>query len=246
MSEDMKPTYAGRARKYNDNSRFGQTMQPGPGDMAEQIEDTGAPETFAEPPSEEYTDTAGRYRNRSGGNTRVKRKKNQKSSALGWVISIAAAVCIAIFVRLFVFEIILVDGQSMQPTLYTNERVAVEKVSRYFGLPKRGDVVIVHYPDIDGTFVKRTIALPGETVEIKDSTVYIDGQPLSEEYINHEEPYGDMAATVVPEGHVFVMGDNRAHSLDSRTYYIGPISKDQIVGHGMFVIWPFNQIRGID
>ncbi len=170
--------------------------------------------------------------------------QHRRREALGWILSIVIAVAAAILVRTFVFEIILVDGESMYPTLYTNERVAIEKVTRYGGMPERGDIIIVEYPGMTGTYVKRAIGLPGDTVEVKDSTVYINGQPLSEDYVN-PEPYADMAPVTVPEEHVFVMGDNRAHSLDSRTEYIGPISHDAILGHGLFVIWPFDNIHKI-
>ncbi|MEG2520190.1 MAG: signal peptidase I [Christensenellaceae bacterium] len=173
--------------------------------------------------------------------------KESKSKAVwGWILSIAIAVAVALFIRAFVFEIILVDGESMQPTLYTNERVATEKVSRYFDLPERTNIIIVKYPDMAGTYVKRVIGLPGETVEVKDSTVYINGAPLTEDYINQSEPYADMAPVLVPEDCVFVMGDNRAHSMDSRTEYIGPLNKNMIVGHGLCVIWPLNNIHSIN
>ncbi|MBC5646820.1 signal peptidase I [Christensenella sp. NSJ-35] len=169
-----------------------------------------------------------------------------KSRAIwGWVISIIAAVAIAFVVRTFFFEIIVVDGESMLPTLQSDEKLAVEKVSRYFGLPEHGDIIIVHYPNMSGTYVKRVIALPGETVEVKDSTVYVNGEALSEPYINNAEPYMDMAAVTVPEDTVFVMGDNRAHSLDSRTSDIGPIARSEIVGHAMSVIWPLDNIHSV-
>lgn len=169
-----------------------------------------------------------------------------KSRAIwGWVISIIAAVAIAFIVRTFFFEIIVVDGESMFPTLQSDEKLAVEKVSRYFGLPEHGDIIIVHYPSMSGTYVKRVIALPGETVEVKDSTVYVNGEPLSEPYINSAEPYIDMSPVTVPDDTVFVMGDNRAHSLDSRTSYIGPIARSEIVGHAMSVIWPLDNIHSV-
>ena len=88
------------------------------------------------------------------------------------MLAIGIAVAVAFLVRAFLFEIILVDGPSMQPTLHTDERLAVEKVSRYAGLPERGDIIIVHYSDgTNNNYVKRAIGLPGETVEIRDSTV---------------------------------------------------------------------------
>ena len=171
-----------------------------------------------------------------------KRTKNY----LGWIISIAVAIVAAFFIRAFVFEIILVEGNSMYPTLYSNERVAVEKVSRYGGMPEHGDILIVEYPNMPGTYIKRAVGLPGDTLEIKNSIVYLNGVALEEDYINSRDKYVDMAETVVPLNHVFVMGDNRAHSMDSRTDFIGPISHDAIVGHVVSVIWPFDAIRSVD
>lgn len=178
--------------------------------------------------------------------SRIKNKRDAKKSKeiLSWFMSIGIAVCAAFLIRAFIFEIIMVEGESMYPTLYTNERVAIEKVSRYGALPERGDIVIVKYPDMDGTYVKRVIGLPGEIVEVSGSTVYIDGVPLRENYIN-TEPYPDMAPVAVPADSVFVMGDNRAHSMDSRAPYIGAIDRQSIVGRGLFVIWPLNNIHSI-
>lgn len=173
----------------------------------------------------------------------ARRAAEKRKSVWGWLIAIGIAVAAALLIRAFLFEIILVDGPSMQPTLYTNERLAVEKVSRYAGLPQRGDIVIVHYSDgTDNNYVKRVIGLPGETIEIKDSTVYINGQALEEDYIS-SYPYADMASITVAEDTVFVMGDNRANSTDSRA--VGPIRQEQIVGHAVAVIFPFDQIRWI-
>lgn len=174
-------------------------------------------------------------RNVSGG--------QKKESGLGWVVSIAIAIAIAIFVRTFVFEPIRVDGESMSPTLHSHQSLGVEKVSRYFGLPERGEIVIVHYPKSDDAFVKRVIGLPGDTVEIRDSMVYINGQPLSEDYTG-KEPYNNMAAVTVPDDSIFVMGDNRANSQDSR--YVGSIKKDAIIGRALFIIWPLNEIRWVE
>lgn len=173
-----------------------------------------------------------------------KGKKERSKNIWGWIIAIGIAVAVAFLVRAFLFEIILVDGPSMQPTLRTDERLAVEKVSRYAGLPERGDIIIVHYPDgTNRNYVKRAIGLPGDTVEIKNSVVYVNGEALNETYTS-PEPYADMEAVVVPEDSVFVMGDNRANSMDSRI--VGPIKHEWIVGHAMAVIFPFNEIRGLD
>lgn len=171
--------------------------------------------------------------------------KRGRKEAWGWLAAIVSAVIVALLIRGFLFEIILVEGESMMPTLLTDERIGIEKVTRYASLPQRGDIVIVRYPDMEGTYVKRTIGLPGETVEVRDSTVYIDGRPLYEDYVA-DEPYADMDPVVVPENCIFVMGDNRAHSMDSRASYIGPISRDAILGHGLFVLWPLENMHTIN
>lgn len=182
---------------------------------------------------------------RSTRSSRAKYEKSKKSgNAFSWVLCIVIAVAAAFLIRTFVFEPIQVDGDSMQPTLHSHQSLAVEKVSRYFSLPERQQVVIVHYPNDtdDKAYVKRVIGLPGETIEIKDSTVYINGTPLEENYIS-QTPYRDMEAVTVPEGCVFVMGDNRANSKDSRA--VGCIAHSEIVGNAMFIIWPFDEIGEI-
>ncbi len=176
---------------------------------------------------------------------RLQKKTKQKHEARSWILCIVIAVAAALLIRAFVFSIVLVDGESMYPTLYSHERVAIEKVSRYFNLPEYGDIIIVKYPYMEGTYVKRTMGLPGDKLEVRDSTVYRNDEPLVEEYVN-PEPYPDWGPYTVPEGHVFVMGDNRAHSLDSRAEVIGAIAQDQIEGHALFVIWPLTDIHAIN
>ncbi|MDL2236803.1 signal peptidase I [Christensenellaceae bacterium OttesenSCG-928-K19] len=171
-------------------------------------------------------------------------KSEKRKMAGGWVLTIVIAVAVALVVRNFVFGIILVNGPSMLPTLHTSEWLAVEKVTRYFGIPARQDIIIVKYPGEEDTYVKRVIGLPGETIEVRDSIVYIDGQPLDEPYVSNE-PYADMEPVLVPEEHVFVMGDNRAHSWDSRNKNTGPIAREEIVGHAFWVLYPFSEARSI-
>lgn len=244
MDNNTNESYARRSKKYNDQSNFGSSE---PADTkAEPIPEIPPAKDAYYGISDQYSEEDYVGRKRGTRTTRAEKPESKSKIIIGWIISITVAVAVALLVRAFLFEIIMVDGESMYPTLHTNERVAVEKVSRYFGMPERGDIIIVNYPNMDGTFVKRTIGLPGETVEVKNSTVYINGVALEEDYINKDEPYADMPAVVVPENHIFVMGDNRAHSLDSRTYYIGALSHDAIVGHGLSIIWPFSEFRSIN
>ncbi len=168
--------------------------------------------------------------------------KEKKESPWGWVISIAIAVGVAVLIRTFVFEPISVLGDSMLPTLHSGQSLGVEKVSRYSSLPARGQIVIVTDPDNNETVVKRVIGLPGDSVEVKNSKVYINGQAWSEPYIS-ETPYGDFKAITVPADSIFVMGDNRANSKDSR--FFGSIGKNYIIGHALFVIWPLTQIHSV-
>jgi signal peptidase I len=161
-----------------------------------------------------------------------------------WVIVIAVALLVAFVVRTFVLAHFVVEGSSMYSTLETGDRVFVNKLSYRLHDPNRGDVVVLH--QITGAserdLIKRVIALPGETVEIRNCSVLIDGQVLKEPYLDPEvvtptDCGGDYSLDgTVPENHVFVMGDNRAGSQDSRV--IGPIDEDDLVGRAFVVFWP--------
>ena len=181
------------------------------------------------------------------GVSRMQRKtsaaNNRKRETYGWIFSLLAAVVIALALRFFVFEFIRVDGESMQPTLETNEYVFMEKVTYWFEEPKFGDIVICYYPHRAETFVKRVIGTPGDTLEIHDGTLYINGEPDTTYFSGYLEH--DLETTVVPEKSVFVMGDNRNHSMDSTNSGIGTLSYDMILGKALFVIWPFDKIQGL-
>ena len=151
-----------------------------------------------------------------------------------WVVFVLLA---ALFIRCFVFQNTRVDGSSMYPTFFTDEQVFVEKLSYLVRAPKRGEVIICRYGDTSDPVIKRVIGLPGETVEISGGAVYIDGQALDESAYWNDVILEDMAPVTVPEDHVFVMGDNRNYSLDSRA--TGPVPYYRIIGRAVFVIWPF-------
>ncbi len=170
-------------------------------------------------------------------------ESNKGSGARSWIITILLAIVISLALRIFVFEIVMVDGDSMLPTLNSSQRVVVEKVSRYWGLPARGEIIITKYPNMPGYYVKRLIGYPGDIIKIQGNVVYVNDAPLQENYLDPTQSYADMAQATVPEGTVFVMGDNRAKSLDSRSASIGPVPIDYILGDGVLVIWPFNQIH---
>jgi signal peptidase I len=129
----------------------------------------------------------------------------------------------------------------MQPNLHYAQRVMVEKITyRFLHGPRHGDVVIVDVPGEIEPLIKRVVALPGETVEVRGGQVFIDGQHQEEPWTTRQGG-PDYPPTLVPASHVFVLGDNRASSRDSRAF--GPVSIDQIVGRAWFIYWPPDQIK---
>lgn len=154
--------------------------------------------------------------------------------------TILPAVLIAMLINLFLAQATVVQGQSMEPTLYNNERVIVEKVTyRLFHGPRRGDVVIIEVTDQTEPLVKRVVGLPGETVAVRGGQVFIDGVLLEEEWAIHQGG-PDYPPTRVPPLHVFVLGDNRGHSNDSRSF--GPVPVDQIIGRAWIIYWPPQEV----
>lgn len=167
-----------------------------------------------------------------------------------WVVVVAIAIIAALLIRLFLFQQYYIDGPSMQTTLMPEDRVLVNKLSYRLHDVHRGDVIVfdrITSETQHDDLIKRVIALPGETLEVRSCVVYIDGVQLSEPYLNPEQvsqadpisrcgSHTDMSATPVPDGQVFVMGDNRVQSFDSRDF--GPIQIDKIRGRAFVVIWP--------
>ncbi|MFB9754782.1 signal peptidase I [Paenibacillus hodogayensis] len=159
---------------------------------------------------------------------------------------------LAFLIRYFLFGSYIVDGPSMKPNFHTGERLIVNKLLYDIRAPKRGEVVVFHATQ-DKDFIKRVIALPGETIKVQGDTVYINGQPLDEPYLKEVieqakqagRTYNDLNAPElkVPEGHVFVMGDNRSDSTDSRM--IGPVEFGKVVGRAEIVFWPLADIGRI-
>lgn len=168
------------------------------------------------------------------------RKKRQKNEIREWLESALIAIVLALFIKTFLLEFVLVEGNSMYPTLHNNDRLIVTKVQYYFSKPQFNDIIILNY-DNNIEFVKRVIGMPGDTVEIKDSVVYINNEPLKEPYIN-SEPYLDFDKVVVPEGSYFVLGDNRNNSRDSRFNDVGYIDEDDIIGKVVYRIFPLKTI----
>ena len=171
-----------------------------------------------------------------------------KNSTLGqeikdWVVSILIAVVLAFFIRYFIVELYMVEGPSMRPTLVNSERLVVNKFIYHFKQPERGDVLVFRYPrDPSRDFIKRVIAVAGDTIEIKDGRVFLNGQLQNEPYIL-EKTRSSYSLATVPEGTIFVMGDNRNNSEDSRFKDVGFVPLDMIKGKAVMVFWPLDQMK---
>ncbi len=160
-----------------------------------------------------------------------------------FLLYILFVVLAALTIRSFIAEPIRVDGDSMIPTLVNNEDMFVEKVSYWFNDPQRGDLVICFYPGYTESCVKRVIGLPGETVEVKEGAIYIDSKKLDESAYWNGEIIGDISPVTVGARQVFVVGDNRNGSKDSRNPSVGCIPYAKVVGRVIAVVYPFNEIE---
>ena len=177
--------------------------------------------------------------NKGGQGKKELQKKKERRS---FIITLLIAFVIALSLRMFVFEFVGIDGPSMEPTLVANETVVINKILYKYSTPSRGDVVVCLFPGEKDHYVKRVIGLPGETLQIKDGVIYINGEKLSDEYYyNDEVPIGNYGPVVIAKDSVFLMGDNRNHSQDSRM--LGSLKISDITGKVEFIVWPFDKIR---
>lgn len=150
--------------------------------------------------------------------------------------SVLPALVIVLVVNIFLAQATRVEGQSMEPNIHDSERIIVEKISYRLHEPERGDVIVLRpLHRSSEPLIKRIVGLPGETVEVKDGHVYVDGEPLDEPYLD-QPTLGAMPPRLVPEEHVFVLGDNRNASNDSRAF--GMVPFDDIIGKAWVRYWP--------
>ena len=174
-----------------------------------------------------------------------------------WIVAIGIAVILALVIRNYVFTLVKVQGQSMEPTLHNADRLYV---NRFFYTPKKGDVIIfVPESDPNRPYVKRVIATAGDSVYIdfKTGNVFVNGQLIDEPYVKEKTRnngsyimslmqqgnYGPDAPIVIREGHIFVMGDNRNNSKDSRE--LGQIPLDEVLGGAVFRFWPLDHLGSV-
>lgn len=182
-----------------------------------------------------------------------------KNEVLEWIKAIAIALVLVILIRWLLFKPFIVDGPSMKPNFHTGERVIVNEILYDIRKPQRGEVVVFHVPSEGRDFIKRVIGVAGDTVKVEGDVVTVNGEPVNETYIqgaideahnnnslynNKNFPNEDFTDGTVPEGHVFVMGDNRSDSTDSRM--IGYVPLGDIVGRADLIFWPIKDITIIN
>ena len=179
-----------------------------------------------------------------------------------------AALVVAVVIKTFVVQPFYIPSGSMIPTLLIDDRVMVSKVNYLWGDPERGDVIVFenpYAPELDESFpeavvrstlealgirtsanddlIKRVVALGGETIEIRDNTLFIDGVPLDEPYLQPGVAMGNFGPRVIAPDELFMMGDNRNESSDGRVF--GPIPRDDVIGKAVFRIWPLDRLGGV-
>ncbi len=155
-----------------------------------------------------------------------------------WVRDLVVSAAASIFIILFLYQPVRVEGTSMLPRLEDRDRLFINKFVYHFEAIERGDIVVFHYPrDPEKSYIKRVIALPGDRIRIDHGQVWLNGRPLSEDYVPEE--YRDtrsMPEMIVPDDCYFMMGDHRSISSDSREF--GPVDRSLIYGKAVFVYWP--------
>jgi signal peptidase I len=164
--------------------------------------------------------------------------KRKRSGFLSFVVDIfeTLVLSVVLFVSVNIISArIRVDGDSMVPTLISGEYVVVNRMSYRLGNPHRGDIIVFHFPRNPAEeYIKRIIGLPGDMIEVMNGTVYINGQPLDESYLDVKVNY--TGKWEVPQGHLFVLGDNRNNSSDSHDW--GTVPMNYVVGKAVMVYWP--------
>ncbi len=184
-------------------------------------------------------------------------------------ILVLVALVVAVLIKTFLVQAFFIPSLSMAPTLEVGDRVLVSKISYQLGSPDRGDVVVFDSPfgtdqpdepfleavrrtimeslglQLAATqeFIKRVIAVEGDVIEITDNVVFVNGQPIEEPYLPDGATMPDFGPQTIPAGSVFVMGDNRNRSQDSRRF--GPIPISSIVGRAFVTVWPIDRIGGL-
>lgn len=174
----------------------------------------------------------------------LKFSSDWKSVANEYLDAIIIAGLTALFLISYVVRTFYIPSSSMKPTLVPNDYILVNEFIYRFSEPQRGDIIVFKPPNRKNApdYIKRVVGLGNETLEVKDGTVFINGNPLKEDYIPEDQkPYYQYGPEKIPEGHLFMMGDNRNNSEDSHAW--GFLPKKNIVGKAFLIFWPPGRCR---
>ncbi|MDP4092881.1 MAG: signal peptidase I [Bacillota bacterium] len=175
---------------------------------------------------------------------------------MDWIFHILIAVIAGILIVTFIAQITVVNGSSMFPTLQNGNILLTEKISQRFGAIHRGDIVTLYVPEFleegKSVIIKRVIGVAGDTVEVKDGKVFVNGKQLTEKYINGNyteqykgDPSHDYNKVTVQKGYIYVLGDNRLPNASKDSRIIGPVPLSKLRGKAFFRIYPFNKIGSV-
>lgn len=174
-------------------------------------------------------------------------QKGAARNTVEWIVILSGALLAAFLIKTFLFQAFYIPSGSMEPTLNIGDRVLVNKLSYQWGDIERGDLIVFSRPDLPAgseaavkDLIKRVIALPGETIETRDGSVFINGSRLEEPYLPAGTYSDNVERQKIPAGTVWVMGDNRGNSRDSRV--LGPVDADTIHGRAFVRIWPVGNL----
>jgi signal peptidase I len=173
----------------------------------------------------------------------------RKSKAYKWVIEIAvifaAAFVLALLVQQYIVKPFAIPSPSMENTLLEGDRVLVNRLVYHFHPPRRGDVIVFHPPGKPGSdpFIKRVVAVAGDTIAVHDGQLYVNGETRDEPYVKEYPIDGDYPETKIASGYVWAMGDNRNNSGDSRVF--GPVPLANVMGRAFAVYWPLKHMGGL-
>jgi signal peptidase I len=174
-----------------------------------------------------------------------KKKSSRKKQGYEWLILVAASLAVALVVRGFLIQAFYIPSESMVPTLVKNDRVLVNKLSYKLHDVHRGDIVVFKAPEGAATaqvkdLIKRVVGLPGETIEGRNGSIFIDSKPLDEPYLPPDVRSRDFPPEKIPPNKIYVLGDNRQDSRDSTFFHA--IDESAIVGRAFVKIWPLNDL----
>lgn len=180
----------------------------------------------------------------AGGPASAQANAQPQPTAWGIARELIETVVLSLIIFLLIRQVVQnyrIENHSMEPNFYEGQFVLVNKLAYKLGQPERGDVLVFHNPgNTSEDYIKRIIGLPGDTVLVQNGVVYVNGEPLVEDFPHNPIPAGDyMPPVTIGDNQLFVMGDNRPNSSDSRVF--GPISQDLVVGQAWLRIWPLNK-----